>query len=164
MKLIYFSFIVVAMISQASFATSIPSSLQRLFDAVDRCGGNASGSISTYEVNRFDADNALKTLKAQDSRRGCLQDHAYSTSRQDAVKRMQHTLTKETIVRECIEDNVSKAHQRELQVLMTNPNNLGVFASVPSKEMTNPEGCTYFSYALYMPEGVRIQFIFDFTD
>ncbi len=145
-------------------ATQIPDWLQELHTVIDsNCGGNDNGSISTYDVKKFNATAVLNSLKKADKRKGCGSDRVYSTSREDAVRRFKREIQHQAI-KECLGEYVSKADYREFVALFENPQNLAVFAGNISEDSKNPEGCSYYQYLVYRKDGVRVEFVFDYTD
>lgn len=151
---------------------AVSKEVAELFDAVDEsCSGNNNGWLRTYDVTTFKASEAMARLREEDKDAmgvACVSQHAYSKSRESGVAAfLDHIGGKgdewshET--KSCLDDNLTSAQRDKLAALISDPENLGVFASTFA-DGDNSEGCAYYSFHVYRRDGVLLEFTFNYTD
>jgi hypothetical protein len=136
---------------------------QSLFEAVDdECAGNDNGRFKSFDPAAFDASAAMAKLREPDT--DCTGQRDYSTSRESAVKLFEKHISDGSYdAKSCIDENLGAAKRKRLLKLVSDPSNLGVFASVYGGG-DNPEACSYWNFHVYRADGVLVEFTFNETD
>jgi hypothetical protein len=143
---------------------------EALFDAVDNnCAGNDNGHFRRFDARAFDASSIMAKVREDDRDAmgvGCSGDHAYSTSRANAVELFtKHLASNEWDDTTCINENLSPPQVSRLRQLVADPTNLGVFASIYDGHGDgNSEACAYYTFHVYRADGVAVTFTFNHTD
>jgi hypothetical protein len=95
------------------------------------------------------ADKVLGKLKSDDKDAmgtDCSKERAYSTSREDAVKMFRdHVSDKNEDTKSCLESNLTPEERNALDEIVSDPTNVGVFASIHSGG-DDPEACEYYDF------------------
>jgi hypothetical protein len=160
-------FLSVLTLSASVFATEIPADLTALFNKVDNCGGNDNGSISTFNVDTFDAAAAMAKLRARDTENrgaGCSEGRTYSRSRAEGAGLFKEFLASDDDADQCLSDGLTRTEFRQLLKVISDPTNLAVLASMYGGSNDNAEACTYYNFVIYRADGVRLAFTFNYTD
>jgi hypothetical protein len=143
---------------------------ERLHDKVDdNCAGNDNGWFKRFDVATFDAAATMAKIKDDDRDSwgvGCFGDHAYSSSKADAVELFKkHLAANEWEDRSCLEEYLSSREITRLHQLVADPTNLAVFASVYDGHGDgNSEACAYYNFYVFRADGREARITFNHTD
>jgi hypothetical protein len=141
---------------------------EQLFSLVDdNCAGNNNGWTRNFSTKEFRAEQALNEMRDEDkdaSGVDCSDQHDYSTSRESGVEMFRAFINDETEdARACLAEHLTPAQRTRLDRLVSDPTNLGVFASIYSGG-DNPEGCSYYTFRVYRADGLFVEMTFNYTD
>jgi hypothetical protein len=139
--------------------------LSDLFRAVNECSGNDVSGVLKFDVATFDAAKVMVDLRKVDAEARCGgTQRTYSTSRESAVTLFRDFVAKDEQTQPCFADSLTEAQRAELDAIVSNPDNLGVFASVFDPAGDNLEACAYATFQIYRGDGQLVDVKFNFTD
>ena len=142
---------------------------EQLLERANECSGNDTGYSARFDVKTFDASKVMAEVKKDDRDAmgvDCSNDHAYSSSRADAVEMFNKHLAKnDWDDRTCLEENLSKSQITRLKAMLADGSNLGVFASIYDGHGDgNSEACAFWTFHVYRADGLRVSLTFNHTD
>ncbi len=141
---------------------------ESIFNIVDdTCAGNSNGYTDTFDPKKFSASEEMAKMRADDedaSGVSCSDQRIYSSSRETGVEMfLKHIATQED-TQMCIKSTLSDVQRAQLKEIVSDPSNLGVFASVFDPKGDNSEACMYYTFRVFRADGTFIEFTFNYTD
>ena len=135
-----------------------------LLRALNACTANGAAGARTFDRATFDAGKVLSGLRAEDARHDCAGQRIYSTSRASAVSLFKTFATTDDQAPECFAATLTAAQRARLDAIVSDPDNVGVFASVFDSAGEDAESCAFFNFDVYRRDGQVFELRFDYRD
>lgn len=130
--------------------------------ALDQCGYNDASRVGTFELGEFDAESFMAEIHALDGE--CEEGRIYSRSQANGIELFLRHIEEDEMTRECMNEQVSSYDADRARTIISDPENLGVFASVFPEGGIDAEYCMYYHFYVFRPDGSLLRWTFNYTD
>jgi len=147
---------------------------QRVIDLLDeynKCSHNDGNSLGVIDPQNFNSQKINEGLRSYDQNKSC-KNRIYSKSKEQAIQLYNDFVTDKIddsfseYAEECLKEEIRPWAQKDFKYLLTDPKNLGVFASLynSKSEDDDSEGCAYYEFFIYRASGDVARFVFNYTE